>query len=170
LAYSTRPTDVNLHSGQTNRFSRSTALEFGHNSFGYSHAMSNSISDLKLMISGMDPVLNEGIYAYTSVPHGTDISKFASIATITEVEGITLVVSERQAIETGLPVLFRCSWITLNVHSDLSACGLTAAFSKVLADEEISCNVVAGAYHDHIFVPVALANKSLSVLKRLQSS
>jgi hypothetical protein len=78
------------------------------------------------------------------------------------------VVSEKPALETGLPVLFRCAWITLNGHSDLSACGLTAAFSKTLADEDISCNVVAGAYHDHIFVPAALANKSLSVLKWLQ--
>jgi hypothetical protein len=132
--------------------------------------MSKPISELKLMISGMEPVLNEGIFVYTSVPHGTDISKLTSIATISEVEGISLVVSEKQALETGLPVLFRCAWITLNVHSDLTACGLTAAFSKALADEEISCNVVAGAYHDHIFVPAALANKSLSVLKRLRRS
>jgi len=132
--------------------------------------MNESISDLRLMISGMEPVLNEGVYVYTSVPHGTDTAKIASIASISELEGITLVVSEQQALENGLPVLFRCAWITLNVHSDLNACGLTAAFSKALAEEGISCNVVAGAYHDHIFVPVALANESLTALKRLQGA
>jgi hypothetical protein len=126
--------------------------------------MSKPISDLKQMISGMEPVLNDGLYVYTSVPHGTDTTKIDSIASISEVEGMTLVVSEKQALENGLPVLYRCSWITLNVHSDLNACGLTAAFSKALAEEEISCNVVAGAYHDHIFVPVALENKALLAL------
>lgn len=132
--------------------------------------MSEPISDLRLMISGMEPVLNEGVYVYTSVPHGTDTTKIASIASIWEIEGMTLVVLEKQALENGFPVLFRCSWITLNVHSDLNACGLTAAFSTALAEEGISCNVVAGAHHDHIFVPVALANKSMSTLKRLQGS
>ena len=83
---------------------------------------------------------------------------------------MTLVVSEKQALENGLPVLYRCSWITLNVHSDLNACGLTAAFSKALAEEGISCNVVAGAYHDHIFVPVDLESKALLALKLLQNS
>ncbi len=132
--------------------------------------MSTPISDLKLMISGMEPVLNDGVYVYTSIPYGTDTTKIDSVATIREVEGVTLVVSEKQALENGLPVLLRCSWITLNVHSDLNACGLTAAFSKALSDEKISCNIVAGAYHDHIFVPVALENKALLALKRLQNS
>jgi hypothetical protein len=132
--------------------------------------MSNPISDLGLMISGMEPVLNEGAYVYTSVPRGTDTRKIDLIASISEVEGMTLVVSEKQALENGWPILFRCSWITLNLHSDLNACGLTAAFSKALAEEGISCNVVAGAYHDHIFVPVAFESKALQALKRLQKS
>lgn len=140
------------------------------NSIGYSQSMSKPISDLKLMISSMEPVLNDGAYVYTSVPHGTDTSNIDSIASIREVEGLTLVVSEMQALENGLPILYRCSWITLNVHSDLNACGLTAAFSKALAEEGISCNVVAGAYHDHIFVPVALERKALLALKLLQNS
>jgi hypothetical protein len=132
--------------------------------------MSKPISELRLMISGMEPVLNEGVYVYTSVPHGTDTSMVAAIATISENEGLTLVVSEKQAQTNGWPIFYRCAWITLNVHSDLNACGLTAAFSKALAVEEISCNVVAGAYHDHIFVPVDLAKKSLAVLKSLQDT
>jgi hypothetical protein len=86
------------------------------------------------------------------------------------VEGLTLVVSENQALQNAWPILLRCAWIALNVHSDLNASGLTAAFSRALADDAISCNVVAGAYHDHIFVPVDLANKALSSLKRLQNA
>jgi hypothetical protein len=132
--------------------------------------MNKPVSDLQQMISGMEPVLNPGVYVYTSVPHGTDVANTDSIASITEREGVSLVVSESQALEKGLPILFRCAWITLNVHSDLNAFGLTAAFSRALSDAHISCNVVAGAYHDHIFVPVELADKSLAVLKQLQST
>jgi hypothetical protein len=85
-----------------------------------------------------------------------------------EVEGITLVVPEEQALAHGLPVMFRCAWITLNVHSDLNAVGLTAAFAGALGRDGISCNVVAGAYHDHIFVPIETANEALRSLQKLQ--
>lgn len=131
---------------------------------------SKPISDLSRMISGMEPILNEGAYVYTSVPFGTDVSKLTPVATAREAEGLTLVIPEEQALEQGFPILFRCSWITLNVHSDLNACGLTAAFATALANENISCNVVAGAYHDHIFVPLDRAAHSLAALKRLQES
>lgn len=83
---------------------------------------------------------------------------------------MTLILSEDQAFMRGLPVMFRCAWITLNVHSDLNAVGLTAAFAKALGDDGISCNVVAGAYHDHIFVPFELAGRAEAALRQLQQS
>ena len=130
--------------------------------------MTQPISDLKLMISGMEPVLNPGTYAYASIAHGVSIEKLHPVATMREVEGLTVIVAEQEAEENGLTILYRCAWITLNVHSDLNACGLTAAFAKALADATISCNVVAGAFHDHIFVPVDLAQSALTALKQLQ--
>jgi len=42
--------------------------------------------------------------------------------------------------------------ISLTVHSDLAAVGLTAAFAGALGREGISCNVIAGYHHDHLFV------------------
>ena len=53
--------------------------------------MNTPVSDLQLMIAGMEPVLNPGVYVYTSVPHGTDTSDLAPIATVREAEGLTLV-------------------------------------------------------------------------------
>ncbi len=46
----------------------------------------------------------------------------------------------------------------------LSAVGLTAVFAGALAAAGISANVVAGFHHDHVFVPLALADEALGVL------
>ena len=81
-----------------------------------------------------------------------------------EAEGTTVVVAEAQAIARGWPVTFRSAWITLRVHSDLAAVGLTAAFARALGDAGISCNVVAGVHHDHLFVPVARADDAMRAL------
>jgi hypothetical protein len=57
--------------------------------------------------------------------------------------------------------------ITLRVHSALDGVGLTAAFSSELAAAGISCNVVAGYHHDHIFVPDADADRAMAALHAL---
>jgi hypothetical protein len=54
------------------------------------------------------------------------------------------------------------------VHSDLQAVGLTAAVAAALAEAGISCNVVAAAHHDHLFVPVESASQAIAVLQALQ--
>ncbi len=79
-----------------------------------------------------------------------------------------MVVEEAYATRAGLQALFPCAWITLSVHSDLQAVGLTAAFASALGKAGISCNVVAGAYHDHIFVPAEQAQRAMDALWALQ--
>ena len=64
----------------------------------------------------------------------------------------------------------RSAWITLRAHSDLAAVGLTAAFARALGDAGISCNVVAGVHHDHLFVPVARAADAMAALQALQAA
>jgi hypothetical protein len=90
------------------------------------------------------------------------------MASIREAEGLTLVVSEEEAARHGLVCRFRAAWISLSVHSDLAAVGLTAAFSSALAAAGISCNVLAGLCHDHLLVPADRGEQALSVLRTLQ--
>ncbi|MFC0401112.1 ACT domain-containing protein [Paraburkholderia rhizosphaerae] len=130
--------------------------------------MTSPISDLNQLLASMRPELNDGVYVFASVPFETDMGALAPVATFREKEGLTLVVEEAAAKRAGLKVLFRCAWITLTVHSDLQAVGLTAAFAKALGDAGISCNVMAAAYHDHIFVPVDSAKDAMTQLSLLQ--
>ena len=130
--------------------------------------MSQAISDLDVLLSSMEPMLHDGVYAYCVVADDFDFSRLVPVATVREAEGLTLVVPEEQALDAGLKVVFRAAWISLMVHSDLQAVGLTAAFSNALGRAGISCNVVAGAFHDHIFVPEEKAQQALDALLTLQ--
>lgn len=132
--------------------------------------MTTPVSDLSTLLATMEPALADGVYVYSSVAHGFDISRVPVVATMREAEGLTVVVAEEVALSMGLPVLFRCAWITLTVHSDLQAVGLTATFAKALGDQGISCNVIAGAYHDHIFVPYEEAARAMIALQNLQQA
>jgi len=87
-----------------------------------------------------------------------------------EREGITFILVKQVADKYQMSYSFVAAWITLTVHSSLEAVGLTAAFSKALSAENISCNVVAGYYHDHIFVNKQDADRALLALKKLSET
>ncbi|EIM02143.1 acetyltransferase [Rhodanobacter thiooxydans] len=130
--------------------------------------MSHPVSNLAELLHSMHPVLNRGVYVFVALPGGSIPDRVEPIATFRERKGLTLIVEEQQAVDAGLAVLFRAAWITLSVHSDLQAVGLTAAVAAALAEAGISCNVVAAAYHDHLFVHVEAASHALAVLRALQ--
>ena len=130
--------------------------------------MSNAVSNLAELLQSMNPVLNRGVYAFVSLATDRVSDRVEPIATFRESEGLTLIVEEQQAKNAGLPILFRAAWITLTVHSDLQAVSLTAAVATALARAGISCNVVAAAYHDHLFVPAESASQAIAVLQAMQ--
>ena len=113
--------------------------------------------------------LHEGAYCFVTVPSGFDVTSVNPIATFLEREGLSLIVEEQVAVSHRLTPAFRAAWITLTVHSDLNAVGLTAAVSTALADAGISCNVVAAVHHDHVFVPVDRAAEAMRALNSLQA-
>ena len=127
------------------------------------------VDDLPTLLRSMQPVLHAGVYAFASVPPDTDLSRLVPLATFREAEGVTVIVDAEVADRAGLDVAFRAAWITLTVHSDLAAVGLTAAVARALAEIGVSCNVIAAVYHDHMFVPVADADRALARLVALQS-
>ncbi len=115
----------------------------------------------------MRPELRSGRYVYVTLPDGDVPAGVTPVITVSEREGLTLVVPEPEAVATGLEYHFVAGWITLRVHSALEAVGLTAAVALALTDAGISCNVVAGFHHDHLFVPYARATEAVRVLDAL---
>ena len=119
------------------------------------------INDLSELLRAMEPVLLPEPYGFTlqaaPVP--------GAFAMVAEAEGLTVV-----APIALVPAEQAWARISLTVHSDLAAVGLTAAFARALADAGISANVIAGLYHDHVFVPWDRRDDALDARRGLSST
>jgi uncharacterized protein len=126
-------------------------------------------TDLQSMLSDLKPVLLPDRYVFCTVKDADygDLAHTQPLASFRETEGLTLVVSEESALREALEFegTFRC--ITLQVHSSLEAVGLTAAVADALAKQNICANVIAGYYHDHVFVPSDRADHAVALLQSL---
>jgi len=113
----------------------------------------------------LSPVLSGEPYVFTVVPEPPPgVVMFAAIL---EDEGLTLVLTKADADLAGLPYTYVAARITLGVQSELGEVGLTARVSRVLADSGISCNVIAGSAHDHLFVDWWRGEQALALLCQL---
>lgn len=123
--------------------------------------------NLTALIQGMTPKLNTGEYVFCTIKDVSKINRNDTICEFKEEEGTTIIMNRLKADVLKLNYDYVASWITLTVHSSLDAVGLTALFSTELAKNNISCNVVAGYYHDHIFVHKKDTDTAIEVLKNL---
>jgi uncharacterized protein len=126
-------------------------------------------TDLISLLKTMKPILNEGEYVFCTVDENINITSSDILFSFREKEGITIIIKKNLADSLHLSYHYIASWITLTVHSSLEAVGLTAAFSKALAEQNISCNAVAAFYHDHIFVAQKDAEKAMQALRQLSA-
>lgn len=124
-------------------------------------------SDLDQLLATMRPTVRPGEFVYVSAASPLSVPSLAMIA---EDEGTTYVLDRTDADILGLHYGFVAGWITLQVHSSLAAVGLIAAVSGALTEAGISCNVLAGYYHDHLFVPIDRLADALAALAALTHS
>ena len=124
------------------------------------------IVELDELLKSMTPEIKNGEYVFcTVVGNYADYAHLNPLASFVESEGLTLIVSVDAAKEAQLPYESTFRQITLTVHSSLDAVGLTATVATKLASYDISANVVAAYYHDHIFVQSEKVDKALLALQ-----
>ncbi len=124
------------------------------------------ITDLKELLGSISPVLLRDEYVFCTVPGGNygDFPELSPLSVFLEDEGLTLVIKKESAESSGFKFQGSFKCITLTVHSSLEAVGLTAVVSAKLSEHNISANIIAAYYHDHVFVPVGDADKAFGLL------
>lgn len=125
---------------------------------------------LEDLLKLMSPKLQDGEYVFCTVNGRlADYVHLEPLGCFNESEGLTLILLVGVADREKLKYEGQFKQITLTVHSSLEAVGLTAAISEKLASYNISANVVAAYFHDHIFVPSEKASKALLALQEFSS-
>jgi uncharacterized protein len=120
-------------------------------------------TDLAVLLRTMEPVLYPEPYGFAVWDAALPFRPFATVA---EAEGLTVVAPLAEMRAAGM-VSDPWARISLTVHSDLAAVGLTAAFAVALGREGISCNVIAGVHHDHLFVQWDRREDAVAALRAL---
>lgn len=130
----------------------------------------NGEADLQKLLANMRPLLHEQPYVFCSLSL-EDYAKlsFTPLASFQEAEGVTIIATLIQASQHDLSFAGTWAWITLTVHSSLSAVGFMAAITTQLAAAGISVNPVSAFYHDHLFVPWERREQVMAVLGELSS-
>jgi len=121
--------------------------------------------DLEAMLASLDVERRPGVFTFVAVEVPSPELVAAAQGMVQEATSTTLVLPVESARSAGLPVVVEMAWLSLTVRSSLEAVGLTAAFSTMLGDAGISCNVLAGYHHDHLLVPVDRADDAIAALR-----
>lgn len=124
---------------------------------------------LPSILSTLDVLIRPGSFVVLTTRTPDAAADAVAEARISEAEGITYVVPEAFARARGEAPGFVAAWLSLKVHSALNAVGVTAAVAGVLADRGIACNVLAGAFHDHLLVPIARRDDAIAAIRSLRT-
>ncbi len=126
------------------------------------------IKDLDELLKAMKPVLVDKDFVFCTVSEEqADELKSDALLVFKEKEGITIIIEKAVADKDSIPYSAVWAMITLTVHSDLETVGFLARITAKLAEEGISVNAVSAYYHDHLFVPLDTAERSMEILSNL---
>ena len=126
------------------------------------------IKALYTLIKEMKPQLSGEEYVFYSMPVGHPILiELNPLLIFREKESMTYIIEKAMADTNEIPYNDVWRLITLSVCSDLTAIGFLAVITKILAEAQISVNIVSAYYHDHLFVPTGMAIKAMKVLDEL---
>lgn len=120
----------------------------------------------------LTPILDDGVYVFISIAGkklgDPETLKLEPICQFSEKQGLSLVVLEEKAKENAFQPQSRFRMISFEMHTSISMVGLSAAVSKVMAEEGIACNVVSGFYSDHFFIDADRVDHAMNALAALK--
>lgn len=124
--------------------------------------------DLATLLATMQPILHDLPCVFCTVSQEAYAQLTVQpIGVFCEQEGVTIILTQAQATSLSLPFNSTWAWITLSVHSSLSAVGFLAAITGRLAQHGISVNPVSAYFHDHLFVAWESREQAMTVLQEL---
>lgn len=126
--------------------------------------------NLQEAVPNLQPQLHPQPYVFVQVVDSSPIPRSVVWGEIKEKEGITLILQQHQADYYSLNYNFVAARITLGAETALEMVGLTAKVACALAEQHISCNVIAAFSHDHIFVPLNQGKAAHSIISELSSA
>lgn len=128
-------------------------------------------TNIEILLRSMQSLLSPEEYVFCSLQlqdvKNLDLN---SVGTFREKEGLTLILTKKEADRHKLTYSAIFSMITLEVYSSLEAVGFIAAIASRLAQDNISVNPVSAYYHDHLFIPVAHSREAMNLLQELAQS
>lgn len=131
----------------------------------------SGLTDLSQLIAHMEPALQDGEFVFCTFPNQPygAFPELEPISAYQEAEGLTLIIPKEKADQANIRYDGAYRAITLQVHSALEAVGLTAAVATKLTEQNISANVVAAYFHDHIYVQSGRAAEAVQALRDLSA-
>ena len=115
----------------------------------------------------LKPQINQGEYVFVLIDEIDKINQDDILCSFKENGKYSLIVKKEYADKYNLSYNFIAAWISLGLISSLDSFGLTSKFSRALAEQKISCNVIAGYNNDHIFVDHRDKEKAFEILSKL---
>jgi hypothetical protein len=109
-------------------------------------------------------------YGFVSVENTQFKFEEGMIGTFQEKEGVTIVATNEYLAKNGLQPEALFAKLTVEIETSLQMVGLTALLATKLAENNISANVIAGYFHDYIFVQYDMRQKALEVLNALKGN
>jgi hypothetical protein len=127
--------------------------------------------DLEFLLENMLPEIVPGEYVFATANEESlkELSE-RPLMTFREREAITIIL--RKEIADTYKISYGNTWglITLSVYSDITAIGFLSEVTRVLAEANLSVNVVSAFHHDHLFVPYDMTHEALRILTEFSSA
>jgi hypothetical protein len=125
-------------------------------------------TNLQEVLKSMRVSCDDNEYGFATVSPVTTVDLEAVIGTFRETGGLTVIASKQYLDFKGITYEGPYAKLSIEVHTSLELVGLTAVLATKLAENNISANVVAAYYHDHVFVQYDLRQKATEVLSALK--